>query len=132
MWSQEWWRRELYKPQQQTVAQVIAARAERDRLRDPNNLILHARTWQAHNVGDTPGMGGDHERALRAIRARVLYMPCETDMYFPIGDARYEQQFLSRSTFTPIPSLWGHAAGGGSSPADAAFINATIRAFLLP
>ena len=77
-------------------------------------------------------MGGDHERALRAIRARVLYMPCETDMYFPIGDARYEQQFLARSTFTPIPSLWGHAAGGGSSPADAAFINATIRAFLLP
>jgi homoserine O-acetyltransferase len=132
VWSQEWWRRELYKPQQQTVAQVIAARAERDRLRDPNNLILHARTWQAHNVGDTPGMGGDHERALRAIRARVLYMPCETDMYFPIGDARYEQQFLARSTFTPIPSLWGHAAGGGSSPADAAFINATIRAFLMP
>jgi homoserine O-acetyltransferase len=130
VWSQEWWRRELYKPQQQTVDEVIASRAERDRLRDPNNLILHARTWQAHDVGDTPGFGGDHERALRSITARVLYMPCETDLYFPIGDARYEQQFLARSTFTPIPSLWGHAAGGGGNPADAAFINDTIRAFL--
>ncbi|MEZ5417278.1 MAG: alpha/beta fold hydrolase [Vicinamibacterales bacterium] len=130
VWSQEWWRRELYKPQQQTVDEVIAARAARDVLRDPNNLILHARTWQTHDVGTTPGFDGDHEKAIRSITARVLYMPCETDLYFPIGDARYEQQFLARSTFTPIPSLWGHAAGGGGNPADAAFINDTIRAFL--
>lgn len=130
VWSQEWWRRELFKPQQQTVEEVLATRAERDRVRDPNNLILHARTWQKHNVGDTPGFGGDIEKALRAITAKVLYMPCETDLYFPIGDAKYEQQFLKDSTFLPVPSLWGHSAGGGGNPADAAFLNDAIRSFL--
>ena len=130
VWSQEWWRRELFKPAQQTVAEVIATRYQRDIVRDPNNLILHARTWQAHNVGDTRGFGGDVEKALASITARVLYMPSESDMYFPITDARYEQPFLKRSTFMPIPTLWGHAAGGGGNPADAAFINDAIRDFL--
>lgn len=130
VWSQEWWRKELYKPQQHTVDEVIAARIARDAPRDPNNLILHARTWQKHNVGDTPGFGGDHEKALASIRARVLYMPCQTDLYFPIGDAEYERPFIKGVRFVPIPSVWGHMAGNGSNPADATFINDTIRAFL--
>jgi homoserine O-acetyltransferase len=129
VWSQEWWRRELYKSQGATVDAVIAGRVARDAGRDANNLIAQARAWQRHDVGTTPG-AGDLEKALRAIRARVLYMPCETDLYFPIGDARYEQQFFARSTFMPIPSLWGHSAGGGGSAADARFINEQIAAFL--
>jgi homoserine O-acetyltransferase len=130
VWSQEWWRRELYKPQGATVDEVIAARVARDAVRDPNNLITQARAWQRHDVGATPGFGGDHQKALAAIKAQVLYMPCETDLYFPVGDAKYESQFLARATFTPIPSLWGHSAGGGGNAADAAFINERIAAFL--
>jgi homoserine O-acetyltransferase/O-succinyltransferase len=130
VWSQEWWRRELYKPQGATVDAVIAARTARDAVRDANNLITQARAWQTHNVGGTPGFGGDHEKALAAIKARVLYMPCETDLYFPVGEAKYENQFLKRATFTPIPSLWGHSAGGGGNADDAAFINERIAAFL--
>ena len=96
----------------------------------PNNLISQARTWQRHNVGDTPGFGGDHERALASIKARVLYMPCETDLYFPIGDADYESQFIKGVSLTPIPSLWGHSAGSGGNAADDAFINEQVAAFL--
>jgi homoserine O-acetyltransferase len=130
VWSQEWWRRELFKPQFKTVDEVIGSRIGRDAGRDPNNLILHARTWQRHDVGETPGFNGDHQKALRSITARVLYMPCQTDLYFPIADAEYERQFLKDVTFAPIPSLWGHSAGGGGNPADAAFINDQIKAFL--
>src|SRR5262245_49275998 len=89
VWSQEWWRRELFKPQFKTVDEVLANRTARDAVRDANNLIAQARTWQRHNVGDTRGFGGDVERALSSIKARVLYMPCETDLYFAIGDFRY-------------------------------------------
>jgi homoserine O-acetyltransferase/O-succinyltransferase len=130
VWSQEWWRKELYKSQGATVEAVIAGRVARDAGRDPNNLIAQARAWQRHDVGDTPGFGGDHEKALASITARVLYMPCETDLYFPVADARYENQFLKKTTFTPIPSLWGHSAGGGGNADDAAFINARITEFL--
>lgn len=130
VWSQEWWRRELFKPQFGTVDEVLASRLARDTVRDANNLISQARTWQRHNVGDTPGFGGDHEKALASIRARVLSMPCETDLYFPIGDFRYEAQFITGVTLTPIPSLWGHSAGGGGNPPDSTFINDAVGAFL--
>ena len=55
-------------------------------------------------------------------------MPSETDLYFPITDARYEQSFIAGVTFTPILSLWGHTAGAASNPADLAFLAATASA----
>ena len=120
----------MLKPQWNTVDEVLASRSARDTARDANNLISQARTWQRHNVGDTPGFGGDLERALHSIKARVLSMPWETDLYFPIGDSRYESSFIPGVTLTPIPSLWGHPAGSGGNPADNAFIDGQIAAFL--
>ena len=130
VYSQEWWRRELFKPRWKSVDELIAQRTLADSARDANNLISQARTWQRHNVGDTPGFGGDHEKALRAIKARVLYMPCQTDLFFPIADAQYESRIIPNAKLVPIPSLWGHAAGAGGDPADAKFIDEAIRGFL--
>ncbi len=95
---------------------------------DANDLILQARTWERHDVGATKGFDGHVERALASIKAPVLYMPAETDLYFPLTDARYEAQFIPNVVLTPIPSLWGHSAG--DAPADAAFLNQHIAAFL--
>ena len=75
-------------------------------------------------------MQGDTEAALRSIRVPVLYMPSATDLYFPVEDARYEAQFIPHCILMPIPSLWGHPAGAGASPADAAFLNRHIAAFM--
>jgi homoserine O-acetyltransferase/O-succinyltransferase len=57
-------------------------------------------------------------------------MPSETDLYFPIGDARYEAAFIPGVTLLPIPSLWGHTAGAASNPSDAKFLNDNIGRFL--
>ena len=70
------------------------------------------------------------ERALRSITVPVLYMPSATDLYFPVGDAQYEAQFIPKVQLVPIPSLWGHPAGAGASPADKQFLNAQIARFL--
>jgi len=59
-----------------------------------------------------------------------LYMPSETDLYFPVGDARYEAQFMSTVTLMPITSLWGHPAGAAPDAADAKFLNENIARFL--
>ncbi len=132
LYSQEWWRRELWRA---TAPPGTTFEQEWQQFRtafraDANDYILQARTWQRHDVGTTPGFDGDTGRALRSIKARVLYMPSETDLYFPVTDARYEQTFIPRVTFTPIPSLWGHTAGAGSNPADLKFLNDHIAAFL--
>jgi homoserine O-acetyltransferase len=88
------------------------------------------RTWEKNDVGATPGFGGDEQKALRSIKADVLFMPSETDLYFPVTDARYEAQFIPHCRLLPIPSLWGHPAGAGAGPGDAKFLNDNIGAFL--
>jgi homoserine O-acetyltransferase len=57
-------------------------------------------------------------------------MPSETDLYFPVTDARYEARFIPHVTLTPIPSLWGHPAGIGLDPADMKFLDERMTAFL--
>lgn len=135
LFSQEWWRQELWRtnePAGTTFEQVV------DHFRtnfipgaDANNLILQMRTWESNDVGKTSGFGGDVEKALKSIKVPVLYMPSATDLYFPVTDAKYEAQFIPKVTLTPIPSLWGHPAGAGASPADLAFLNEKIGAFML-
>ena len=97
---------------------------------DANDLLALASTWQQNNVGESPGFDGDYGAALAAISARVLYMPCETDLYFHIDALAHEASFIPKVTFLPIPSDWGHLAGGGFAEADAAFINEAISNFL--
>ncbi len=134
LFSQEWWRQELWRaeePAGTTFAQVVEHyRTHFIPGADANNLILQMRTWERNDVGATPSFGGDEQKALRAIKAEVLYMPSETDLYFPLTDARYEAQFIPHCTLLPIPSLWGHPAGAGASAADGKFLNEHIAAFL--
>jgi homoserine O-acetyltransferase len=134
LFSQEWWRKELWREGAKpgtTFDQVLNGfRTDFIPGADANDLILQMRTWERHDVGTTPGFNGDVQRALRSIKVPVLYMPSETDLYFPVGDARYEAAFISGVSLVPIPSLWGHTAGAASNPADAKFLNENIARFL--
>jgi homoserine O-acetyltransferase len=134
LYSPQWWRDELWRTNSKpgtTFEDVV----DRFRTRfipgaDANNLILQMRTWEKHNVGTTPGFGGDEKKALESIKVPFLYMPSMTDQYFPVGDARYEAQFMHTVLLLPIPSLWGHPAGAAADPADAKFLNENIAKFL--
>lgn len=134
LFSQEWWRKELWRNRAKpgtTFDQVLTNyRTHFIDGGDANDLILQMRTWEYHDVGKTNGFNGDVEQALRSIKVPVLYMPSETDLYFPLGDARYEAGFIPGVSLVSIPSLWGHTAGAASNPADAAFLNEHVQAFL--
>ena len=134
LFSQEWWRKELWRefsPPGSTFESVLREfRTNFIPGADANNLILQMRTWEKHDVGGTPGFNGDTEKALKSIKAPFLYMPSETDLYFPLGDAQYEAKSMSTVTLAPIPSLWGHTAGAGPNPADLKFLNEKIGQFL--
>jgi homoserine O-acetyltransferase/O-succinyltransferase len=134
LYSQEWWRKELWKTTAQpgTTFEQVVGRFRNGFIpgADANDLILQCRTWERHDIGTTPGFEGDVEKALKSIKVPFLYMPSQTDLYFPIGDATYEQAFIPKVLFRPIPSLWGHTAGAAPNPADGKFLNETIGSFL--
>jgi len=130
--SQEWFRQELYKQfGHASVEEHLQKFWEAFfTSQDANNLIAQAITWQGNDVGKTDGFNGDHERALRSIKARVLYMPCQSDLYFPPEYALYEAKFIPQVKLVPIPSIWGHIAGLGINAPDNEFIDKSIRDFL--
>ena len=131
--SQEWWRRETYRELGfDTIEERLLAAEQSWLARDANNMLWQAKMWQRHDVGDTPGFDGDFEKALRSIEAKVLLMPGETDLYFPVADAESESRLIPDATLIVIPSIWGHGAGAGSGPGDAEFINQAIANFLKP
>ena len=130
VFSQEWWRRQLYKPKWASPEALLEEWSTDTMAQDPNDEILQSRAWQRNDVADSRGFNGDLARALGSIKAAVLYMPGATDLYFPKADIVAESRFIPRVTVVPIPSLWGHAAGAGWNPADSAFLNREIGKFL--
>jgi homoserine O-acetyltransferase len=134
LFSQEWWRQELWRSEPsmgKTFDEVVEHfRSGFIPNADANNLILQMRTWEKHDVGGTTPFHGDVQAALHSIKVPVLYMPSQTDLYFPITDAQYEKQYIPHCQLAIIPSLWGHPAGAAVTPADAKFINDHVSAFM--
>jgi len=102
--------------------------------RDADNLLAQIAIWQNGDISRCSAFGGDLDRALAAIRARILLMPGQTDRYFDWRDNEAELGRLvnaESAALRPIPSLHGHRAGNPARiPADRAFINTTISDFL--
>ena len=94
---------------------------------DPNDLLVRTRAWQNADISDNPKYSGNLEAALAGITARAIVMPSSTDQYFWSDDNKDEVARMPNAEFREIPSIWGHAAGMGISPADRKFIDDAIR-----
>jgi homoserine O-acetyltransferase/O-succinyltransferase len=91
------------------------------------NLYAQAMTWHEADIS----RGGDLAAALRAIRARVLLLPGETDLYFRVADNAAELEHLAHGELRPIPSIWGHRAGNPRPiPEDLAFLRTAVHDWL--
>ena len=99
--------------------------------RSAANLYAQLRTWETADIADNGLYNGDPICALKAIRARVLLMPGETDLYFRVADNAAELPYLRHGELHPIPSIWGHRAGNPTvNPADALFLKNAVRDWL--
>lgn len=98
--------------------------------RDVNDLLAMLWTWQYGDVGATPGFDGDHVKALQSIKATLIAMPAEKDLYFPPEDEKYASQYIPHGEVRVIPGVWGHFAGSGDSPVDLQWIDTVIKELL--
>src|SRR5699024_9318752 len=98
--------------------------------RDANDLLDMLWTWQYGDVGATPGFDGDHVKALRSIKARLIAMPAERDMYFPPADEDYASQLIEKGEVRRIPGVWAHFAVHGDNPVDSSIIDDVLKELL--
>lgn len=98
--------------------------------KDANNLLAMLWSWQHGDISDNPVFKGDFKKALGAIKAHAIVMPAERDLYFPVADNEWEVSHMPNAECRPIPGVWGHFAGGGSSPVDTRFIDTALKELL--
>jgi homoserine O-acetyltransferase len=99
--------------------------------RDADNLLSHLWAWQNADISANELHGGDFAKALGAITARALIMPCTTDLYFQVEDNRREVAMMKNAELMVIQSDWGHRAGSAGAPAvELRFVDAALQALL--
>lgn len=132
--SQDFYREELYRTAlgaPDLDAFIRTDWEDRFGAKRAENLYAQALTWYHADISADPRHGGDLRKALAAIRAKVLLLPSETDLYFRVADNAAELPFLANGELRPIPSIWGHRAGNPATiPADYAFLKDAVLEFL--
>ena len=131
-WSQDWYRAAGFRSMGATTVEEFLQLAESFLAGwVPADLYAQTLTWMAADVSANTKFGGDLDKALGAITASALIMPCDTDMYFRVADNEAEVAKMPNAELKVIHSIWGHLAGlPGASPNDDAFVDAALKELL--
>ncbi|MGI9301264.1 MAG: alpha/beta fold hydrolase [Gammaproteobacteria bacterium] len=131
--SQAFYREELYKELGFETAGDLLDDWGLDHLTnwDANDLLAKLWSWQRADISGNERYGGDFKRALAAIRARAIVIPCSTDLYFPPEDNAVEVSHMPHAELRVFESPWGHCvANPGNEPEFERFLDDAIRELL--
>ena len=96
----------------------------------PTDWVYQSWAYDAHDVGGTPGFGGDTGAALASIRARTLVAAPPLDLYNPAPAARRAAERIPGARFVELDTDWGHQSASAADPASVARLDAEIAALL--
>ena len=131
--SQTFYREGLYRSLGYETIEDLLADWEEDHVRnwDANDLLAKLWAWQQGDISANPLYQDDFPRALGAITARAILIPCTTDLYFPPEDNEIEARRMPNAELRPFNSPWGHCvANPGNEPAFAAFLDTALSELL--
>jgi homoserine O-acetyltransferase len=99
---------------------------------DANDYIYQTWAYERHDVGTTPGFGGDTARALASIKAKTLILTGTKDLLNPEFEPLEAGKNIKGVRMVTISpgTVTGHASAGGFNPADVEFLNREITGFL--
>ncbi len=107
--SQTFYREGLYRQLGFETVEALLVDWEEDHLNwDGNDLIAKLRTWQCGDISDNDLYRGEFARALGAIQARAIVVPCSTDLYFPPEDNALEVARMTNAELRVFDSPFGH------------------------
>ena len=134
-YSQTFYRERLHRELGFKTFEELLLDWEHDHLDwDANDLLAKLRTWQRGDVSANDRYRGDFERALAAIRARAILVPCTTDLYFPPEDNAIEAAHMPNAELRPYASPWGHCVASPSRTGSGflRFLDGCVKELLPP
>ena len=100
-----------------TLADLVAFWEQDHLAQDANDLLAVLDVWQHGDLSSTPELQGDFNHALSRITMPTRILPCRSDLYFTVEDARQEAERMPGAQLQVLDSDWGHIAGGpGRNP----------------
>jgi homoserine O-acetyltransferase len=99
---------------------------------DANDWIYQTWAYERHDVGATPGFGGDTARALASIKAKTLILTGTKDLLNPEFEPQQAAKNIAGVRVVTISpgTVTGHASASGAGAADVEFLNRETAAFL--
>jgi homoserine O-acetyltransferase len=99
---------------------------------DADDFIYQTWAYDRHDLGTTPGFGGDTAKALASIKAKTLILTGTKDLLNPDFEAKEAAKNIANVKVVTISpgTVRGHASAGGFNPADVEFLNREAAAFL--
>jgi homoserine O-acetyltransferase/O-succinyltransferase len=130
--SQAFFREGHYRQLGFETIEALLVDWEEDHLRwDGNDLLAKLWTWQHGDISANDRYRGDFAKALGAIRARAIVVPCRTDLYFPPEDNALEVAEMTNAELRVFDSPFGHCvASPGVHPEFTEFIDRAIEQLL--
>ncbi len=127
-YSQTFYREGLYRKLGFEAFEDLLRAWEADHLNwDANDLLAKLWTWQYADISANDLYHGDFNKALGAIRARAIVIPCTQDLYFPPEDNAFEVSRMPNAELRPFDSPWGHcAASPGNDPSFERFLDESL------
>jgi homoserine O-acetyltransferase len=99
---------------------------------DAVDWIYQSWAYDAHDVGATPGFGGDYAKALGSIKARTLILAGSGDLLNPEYESARAAKLIPNAKLIWINDKrpMGHLSGAGATAPENELQNREIRAFL--
>jgi homoserine O-acetyltransferase len=97
---------------------------------DPLDWIYQSWAYEDHDVGMSPGYGGNTIAALRSIRAPTRVFVSPLDLYNPVEAASWAASHISNCEFVEVASIAGDGMASLADPVAAAQLNQRIGAFI--
>jgi len=114
-----------------TVEDLLRAWEEDHLQWDANDLLTKLWTWQYADISANPVYQSDFYRALKAIKARTILMPCSSDLYFPAEDNEVEASQIPNAELRTYHSALGHCvASPGNDDEFVKFLDNAISDLL--
>jgi homoserine O-acetyltransferase/O-succinyltransferase len=99
---------------------------------DARDWVYQTWAYDEHNLGTTPGFGGDYYKALKSIKAKTLILAGEGDLLNPEANAREAAEYIPDARYVTLKTRLplGHWSGAGATAPENELQNAEIGKFL--
>lgn len=128
-YSREWWEENITSPDAYSQWRKAWGDGYLD-IQEARDLYLLSKAMTRSWLGDTPGFNGDVSAALKAVKARTLFVVSPYDQFFLPKHVESQRRLIPNARVAAIDSTAGHLICCGGDSQASWLMGEVMRGFL--